>query len=95
MSKSPTPKTNPNSLYRTDLHWWRGLSWAMAHVYPLCPQAFMENPVGFGGLLGIVRPERMRTGTARNVLSSHGKALCVTCARRFMADRSNELIEEL
>lgn len=60
------------------LFYWRGLSWGAAHTSSTCPRLFFENPVGFGGLMGVVAAERIGSGSPSQ-LARKTTGLCGEC----------------
>ncbi len=67
-------------------YWWRDLGWARAHLTETCLDAFLENPVGFGGLNGIAPAQRMRSGRGRQA-AAKGLSSCRSCHVRLVRSR--------
>ncbi len=80
-------ETNRLSMQGLRWYWWRGLSWARAHLYETCFDAYLENPVGVGGLKGLAPAERMRAGSAARAARDLGGRGCLTCYMRFSEAR--------
>lgn len=68
------------------MYFWKDLDWATSHISEKCVVAFLENPVGFGGLKGVAKPQTMRSAGVRNTVTRRG--LCSPCYVDFTKQRT-------